>query len=262
VLVIDDSVNTGSQMDEVQSKLSSNDFDFEIDYGAVYVSKNGRRYVDYWGEVVKYPRVFEWNILYHSKLENACVDIDGILCRDPKPAENDDGEKYKDFIKTVDPLIKPSREIKYLVTCRLEKYREETKEWLRKNGINYQNLIMMDLPDMETRQRLNNHAEYKANVYEETGTEIFIESSRQQAIEIAKITGKPVFCYENGKMFHGNPDTVKKLSNKTRVVEKRGREYFCRFLKHPFSFSKSAVSYLRKSTIRKCRQIAYNLKNR
>ncbi len=32
-------------------------------------------------------------------LENFCVDIDGILCRDPTREENDDGPKYRELIR-------------------------------------------------------------------------------------------------------------------------------------------------------------------
>jgi len=37
------------------------------------------------------------------------------------------------------------------VTCRLEKYREETEAWLDEHGVTYDNLVMMDHPDMEAR---------------------------------------------------------------------------------------------------------------
>jgi len=42
--------------------------------------------------------VFEWNALHHSNPERFCVDIDGVLCRDPTEAENDDGESYLEFL--------------------------------------------------------------------------------------------------------------------------------------------------------------------
>lgn len=72
------------------------------------------------------PRVFEWNVLHHPVLNDACVDIDGVLCRDPTPAENDDGRKYREFLSTVEPTIVPGQRIGHLVTSRLEQYRPKT----------------------------------------------------------------------------------------------------------------------------------------
>lgn len=120
VLVVDDSVYTGGQMTETRGRIEEHAFPFEIRYGAIYVSPGGHRYVDYWGEVVPTPRVFEWNVIHHPILENACVDIDGVLCRDPIPEENDDGENYREFLTEVEPKVVPNQRIHRLVTCRLE----------------------------------------------------------------------------------------------------------------------------------------------
>ena len=54
--------------------------------------------VDYFFEIVDYPRFFQWNIMNHSILQKTCMDIDGVLCADPTPEENDDGEKYRHFL--------------------------------------------------------------------------------------------------------------------------------------------------------------------
>ena len=59
---------------------------------------------------------------------------------------------------------------------------------------------MLDLPDMKARQKANNHAAHKANTYKQSEYVLFFESSLQQALEINKITGKPVFCTENFEM--------------------------------------------------------------
>lgn len=200
VLVIDDSVLTGSQMTETRARLSERDFPFDIQFGAIYISPRGHQYVDYWSEVVSSPRVFEWNILHHTQLKNFCVDIDGVLCRDPTSEENDDGENYREFLTEVEPNIVPDQRIGWLVTSRLEKYRPETEAWLEEHSIDYERLVMMDLPDMETRRARGNHAQYKADVYDSVGADLFIESNLKQATEICEETNKPVFCYENNEM--------------------------------------------------------------
>lgn len=235
VLVVDDSVNSGTQMRETQSRLDGEDLPFEIEYAAIYVTQTGYQYVDYWAEVVEKPRVFEWNLMHHPMLENFCVDIDGVLCRDPTRAENDDGDNYIEFISGVDADIVPSKKIGWLVTCRLEKYREETEAWLEKHGIEYENLVMMDHPSMEARQAAGDHAAYKADVYESTGAALFVESSLSQAAEIAERTGKPVYCHETAEMVR--PDAL------SRAYAKSG-DYLSRFLSNPLTFSSKACRYV------------------
>ncbi|PSQ04943.1 orotate phosphoribosyltransferase [Halobacteriales archaeon QS_4_69_31] len=235
VLVLDDSVYSGTQMTETRERLADEEFPFDIEYGAIYVTRDSRKYVDHWSEVVPAPRVFEWNVMHHDILRNACVDIDGVLCRDPTPAENDDGENYREFLTQVEPSVVPNRRIGWLVTCRLEKYREETEAWLNEHGIDYRRLVMMDYPDMETRQAAGDHAAFKARVYDEAETKLFIESTREQAREICERTGKPVFCYESAELFE--PD-------QTTKIRQNSRSYLSQFYENPVGFSQVAIKYL------------------
>ena len=59
---------------------------------------------------------------------------------------------------------------------------------------------MLDLPDMAARQKANSHAEHKAKTYMSKPYVLFIESSMEQALEINRITKKPVLCTENFEM--------------------------------------------------------------
>jgi len=101
-------------------------------------------------------------------------------------------------------LILPTERISYLVTSRLEKYRKETELWLKKNEIDYEKLIMLNLPSKEERLKLGAHAEHKANAYKKSGLELFVESDPKQAFDIHQITKKPVFCVNNNKMYDTN----------------------------------------------------------
>jgi uncharacterized HAD superfamily protein len=150
--------------------------------------------------MVPLPRYFQWNILNHSTLEKACFDIDGVLCADPLPEQNDDGEKYIDFILNAPPLFIPGCKIGTIVTSRLEKYRKETETWLAANNIKYNDLVMLDLPNMEARQRANNHGEHKAKAYLAKPYVLFVESEYNQAVEINRISKKPVLCTANFEM--------------------------------------------------------------
>lgn len=234
-LVFDDSVYTGTQMTEVRERLADETFPFDVEYGAAYVTLESREYVDHWAEVVPVPRVFGWNVLHHAVLGNACVDIDGVLCRDPTPEENDDGDNYRQFLSEVEPNFQPADHIGWLVTCRLEKYREETEAWLDEHGIEYGELVMMDCPDMQTRRAAGDHAAYKARVYEEVEASLFVESSPEQAREICGRAGMPVFCYETSEMLQ--PGTVD-------VARRKSAAYLSKFGRNPLSFSRTAGRYL------------------
>lgn len=235
VLVVDDSVRTGSQMTETRRRLEGRDFPFEISYGAVYVSPRGREHVDHWGEVVPMPRVFQWNVIHHPVLNDSCVDIDGVLCRDPTPAENDDGERYRQFLSEVEPAVVPDQRIGHLVTSRLEKYRPETEAWLDAHGFRYDDLVMMDLPSKEVRQARGSHARHKAEAYDATDASLFVESDPRQAAEITRLTDRPVLCYETMEVLH--PGRVKRAQRRAGTLASRFRD-------GPVSFSVAAAGRL------------------
>ena len=200
ILVVDDSVASGSAMQECREKLKDQAPNFNFRYCAVYVIPGKEKTVDYYFEVVPLPRYFQWNILNHTTLEKACFDIDGVLCVDPQPEQNDDGEKYREFLLNAAPLFIPGSKIGTIVTSRLEKYRNETETWLRNNNVKYNELVMLDLPDMEARQKANSHGTHKAKAYMAKPYVLFIESDPGQALEINRITKKPVLCTENFEM--------------------------------------------------------------
>ena len=200
VLVIDDTVEFGTQMRAIKEQIAAAGTQHRIYYAAVYVNRPREDVVDFFYKVLPSPRVFEWNVMHHSVLEDSCVDIDGVLCRDPTEEENDDGERYRHFLEHVAPLVIPSRRIECLVTCRLEKYRDLTEEWLARHGIEYKELVMMNFPDKGSRIASGSHGAFKASVYETTGTQLFIESSLRQAIEITNLSGKDVLCTETREM--------------------------------------------------------------
>jgi uncharacterized HAD superfamily protein len=202
VLVVDDSIKFGSQLQKVKEKLlqfSSIDFKYLV----VFATSDSKSLVDYSLEIIDQPRVFQWNLLNSWIYEYSCVDIDGVLCEDPTEEENDDGEKYIHFLQHATPKYFPPCMIAVLVTSRLEKYRFHTEEWLKKHSIQYKHLEMLDLPNKETRVRLGLHAKFKSEIYQKYNrTALFIESSKFQSEKIHIQTGKNVFCVENMTFYH------------------------------------------------------------
>jgi uncharacterized HAD superfamily protein len=203
ILIVDDFINFGTTIKSVKEKLTSSGIDASnITFLSVYAaSKKKAENVDMYFEVVPMHRMLEWNVVHHPFLRYACVDIDGVLCRNPSAAEDDDGEKYLKFIRDVAPYINPGYPIATLITCRLEKYREETEKWLKKNNIKYKNIIMMDLPSKEARAKVS-RSDYKAEAFNKTEAMLFIESSVKQAREIAQKTGKSVFCTSDHRFYN------------------------------------------------------------
>jgi uncharacterized HAD superfamily protein len=218
VLVIDDSVYSGTSIKEAKEKIRRRvpQYFSKITWTAVYVTPAGCDHVDIYFEEIKGHRIFEWNIMHSKIIQESCVDIDGVLCRDPTDEENDDGEKYKKFLSSVKPLRTSSVKIKYLVTSRLEKYRALTENWLKKHNIHHEKLYMMDVATMEERRARGNHAQYKAEIFASTGSPLFIESASVQAERIACFSNKPVLCIENQKMYY--PSIKKYAAQKMRYL--------------------------------------------
>ncbi|HBI50452.1 MAG TPA: phosphoribosyl transferase [Candidatus Moranbacteria bacterium] len=219
VLIVDDSVNSGSALKIIKDRLANKKTSAEYVFFAVYATEQSKGMVDLYGSICEQPRIFQWNYFYHSILASSCFDIDGVLCVDPTPEQNDDGEKYIDFILNAKPLYIPNYKIKALVTSRLEKYRKQTEEWLKKNNVKYDELYMLDLPSKEDRIRLGTHGKFKAEIYKRLEECIlFVESERNQAMEIAGIVGKPVISLHTDEFFSLVNDNEKKINNNGSVL--------------------------------------------
>jgi len=203
ILLVDDSVSTGSSLAEAKGRLK----EFiaaggEVVTLAAYAERRSGDLVDIHFDLVGHPRMFEWNVMHHPRLIDACMDIDGVLCVDPTEEENDDGPRYLEFINNARPLIIPTIKVKRLVTSRLEKYRQPTEAWLARHGVQYGSLHMVDLPSAGERRRLKIHHKFKANVYaSDIESTLFVESEPGQAIEIMRRTNKPVYCTEDNQMY-------------------------------------------------------------
>ncbi len=111
--------------------------------------------------------------------------------------------------------FKPTYRIHTLVTARLEKYRAATEEWLARNGILYDNLLMMPYASKAERVAASRYGAFKAEAYQAAGAMIFIESNHRQAQEIADRTARPVICTDRMRLcvpsIRSRADVVKGL---------------------------------------------------
>jgi len=209
VLVVDDA-NTSGQTMITERQLFEKAAEekrlpaHSVTYMSIYPAAAKVPGIDLHMEVVPGPRIFEWNWVNHSLLAKSCVDMDGVLCHDPSPAEWDepDGAKqYQAFMKTARPLFLPKRGLRHVVTSRLEKWRDLTVDWFRKHHFDYGNLHMMPVDSPEARDAYG-RAKWKAEVYSHLSeTKLFFESDREEAMEIYARTGRPVFCVGTREMF-------------------------------------------------------------
>jgi uncharacterized HAD superfamily protein/adenine/guanine phosphoribosyltransferase-like PRPP-binding protein len=236
VLVVDDSVATGNTLRLIREKIPSCLLKRASFFAAYSYSKVDN--IDFYAKQVDPPRVFEWNFMHHSILSQSCVDIDGVLCLDPNPNEDDDGPNYINFIRNVSPLYIPTVKVGRLVTNRLEKYRTETALWLMKHGVMYDELAMLNLDTKYERVNQIDYHAHKILSYTDSRFELFIESSFDQAFEIACRTGKPVLCIENNEMIYPGKHTTRQLIKTSSVM--------FRHRLHKSSFLYKILSYIYK----------------
>lgn len=206
ILLVDDSMASGASMHRAVERIRSTGFAGRIVTCAAIVTPSQRAAVDVSFIAMPQPRVFEWNAFHHACVEDACFDLDGVLCVDPKEHDNDDGPRYRRFISGARPLFTPTLRIGHIVSARLEKYRDITEQWLTAHNIQYGALHLLDLPSKQERMRLRAHSTHKIDVYRQTGATLFYESDAAQAHEIARGSGKPVLCVNEMSMVF--PDSL------------------------------------------------------
>ncbi len=194
ILLVDDSIATGGSMQKALARIKESGYAGRVSTCAAIVAPSHKSSVDVSFITMPQPRLFEWNAFHHACVENACFDMDGVLCVDPTAHDNDDGPRYEKFLANALPLFRPTLRIGHIVSARLEKYRSLTEDWLAANNISYGQLHLVDLPSREERIRLGAHCSHKIRVYRETGASMFYESDLGQAQEIATGSGKPVLC--------------------------------------------------------------------
>lgn len=190
ILLVDDAVGYGITMDNAVNFIKEKN-NFEIVRFVVFTEEYGKSKTDIYCSVLK-DQFMPFSTLKRA-CDVGCFDIDGVLCEDVPDSENDDGERYIKFISNSRQMFVPDRPIHTLVSGRLEKYRAVTEDWLKRHGIQYKHLILLNLPNNFERAKIN-VGDYKADVYNKSGCSVFIESDPREATAIRTRTGKPVFC--------------------------------------------------------------------
>lgn len=206
ILVVDDCVSQGAEMRRAKSVIDRLGLSDRTTYLSVFSFPENPELADITLQVIPRPMCFQWSFMHTPELKRFCLDIDGVLCRDPTPDEDDDGANYEAFLRSVSPKFLPTAEVGWLVTSRLEKYRTATEDWLARHGVKYTALIMLDLASAaERRARPSIVVDFKAEAYRRSGALLFVESSPGHAKLIAQASGRPVMCMTTNRVI-GNPE--------------------------------------------------------
>jgi orotate phosphoribosyltransferase len=203
ILVVDDAIGTGDTMLGVVIRLRRRYANIRFVLAAVMVPRADIKCVDYWGVVYDVGAPQELEFLNTPSAEEWAVDMDGVICEEPPyPCETDDEVLWTRHFETVGPLYLPRMVPVYaIVTSRLERYRDVTEGWLARWGVKYRQLIMHPAASVAERDSdPASHGVRKGTWFRDSSATIFVESNKQQADEIAAISGKAVICTSTGRL--------------------------------------------------------------
>ena len=222
VLIVEDSVDSGNSIRLAKEKLQDISNKKELIYLTIYTRTDTKDLTDIYFKIIDDRRVFEWNYLHNNQLNDMCFDIDGVLCCDPSKNQTENEKEYEKFLLNAVPKLITTKEIGYLVTSRLEKYRSQTEQWLKNNNISYNKLLMY--PDsVEKRNIPGEHSRFKAEIYKKMSkSTLFIESEPDQAAEINRITKKPVFCVSN-QVYYNSTKFAPNLKLQNRILKRKAK---------------------------------------
>ena len=198
VLLIDDSINSGTSM-EKNTQLLSHSKNIDITTAALIATPHSKMLVDMYYKVVPSPRIFEWNLLHAKRGVVFASDMDGVICENCPHGIGSEERKFTTWIKNAKPYLIPRFEIDVILSNRLEKDRYETEKWLAEHKVKYKELILWDI--QSRKERKGKHAQRKIDVLLGIKPDIFWESSLPEAKEIWKATKIPTLCIDEMVMF-------------------------------------------------------------
>lgn len=199
-LVVDDALDSGRAMNRAVDTIRAFNNEIEISRASLIVREESKGMVDLYHKVIEPPRTYEWNIL-HRKIAShfghgrLAVDLDGVLCENRPVGMADDEIAYVDWLSNARPYLIPAFEIDDIVTCRPEKYRQQTEAWLKKHSVRYKELHMLDVPSGSERRR--RYARHKIDKLLIIKPDMFWESNWDQSQSIWNEVRIPTLCIDN-----------------------------------------------------------------
>ncbi len=199
VVIIDDTVMTGNSFKQVLPILR--EVHPTAVSAAIYVNPAAEIKPEIWVRDLKHPHILEWN-LFNSVMTPQCAfDMDGVLCEDCTPEEDDDGPRYAEFLRDVRPKFYVRRvPLSLVVTARASKYEKQTRDWLARHGFSIEQLVMGPWKNPVERSRAD-IAQFKSDAFKKFSAQkrllkppMFVESDPSQAERIARLSGGVVVC--------------------------------------------------------------------
>ena len=151
--------------------------------------------------------------LHNVDYSRAAFEIDGIFSKLEQTKYSTD-ESYVQSIINSEPIVSniKDKKCRAIITSRSEKFLSETKDWLLKYNIEYEDLFMF--PDSLWFKKLSNTSRrevpkfskevmiYKADIYKSLeDCDIFVESNNVQAHGIFEQTTKKTISYNEGIIY-------------------------------------------------------------
>jgi len=196
ILLVDDYIYSGYSFDTYKNKIKRCIDVNNIKTMAIYSATDGK--VDYVGKRINGRTIFEWNMLHKVYNFEVGFDLDGVLCNETNIAGNNNLKSYINAIKNAKPFLIPSYTIPYIVTNRLEQFRDITENWLLENNVKFRQLIMWD---NAWDNRNGKYVSSKIDMIKATQIKLFFESDNRTAFEINKKLGIPVICTTDMVMY-------------------------------------------------------------
>lgn len=215
ILVVDDSILMGRSMQAARELAQRVPTNAEMVFLAVYGTHRTHPDADIVLEAVPPPRMFQWNILHHRLLEQAFVAIYGVLCETSSKTPSRRDPDSAGFFDDLEPRWIPSQKIGRMVADWPEHVRPQTEGWLARHGIEYGELIMHPAGGSATVPPDEAICRFKAEAYAKSDAMIFIEQDHGPAVEIARMSGKPVLCMRCGAL--QRPDSFRLRTIKQQV---------------------------------------------
>jgi adenine/guanine phosphoribosyltransferase-like PRPP-binding protein/uncharacterized HAD superfamily protein len=205
ILMVDDtSYNSVGQMQRHKLKIVAK-FPFSIVYKVpIYVVERTLRTNDLYCKRISMNHWVEKDFMIRRGPYLLGFDMDGVLCEDWNDDPNEDKEKYLSFLENAKPYMIPHYYIDFIITARMEGYRAQTVEWLKKHNVQYGKLIMWTGINKEDRGVMH-HSDYKIDKINRLMPPdgIFIESSYSQAKRIFEKTNRQVICTDTMELIGG-----------------------------------------------------------
>lgn len=204
ILLVDDSITSGNTIKKAILDISEQGI-FNIDTAIIYTDLDNKHDITYVSKTILAPRIFQWNVFNHGHLKTACLDFDGVLCKEQTFVEDDNKpDQMQEFILNAEPLYIPKKPIYAIVSNRIELYRKECEAWLKKHNVRYEHLILTPFKSADQRRKylsqLGGNGYWKAKRFKELEAKWFIESDIIQSKQIRSVINSSVFCTDTMQM--------------------------------------------------------------